>query len=146
MSSVGPVHDYLDGLECSACSHKYNTHEPQTVCRICGHSLLARYDSAHLAGKVRPGGFAGRAPGVWRFRETNGTAISVGDDDLLAGMAELATIEGIFVCPEGATLVPAVKRLLERGDIDTRENVVLLNTGKGLKYTDLISTATASSL
>jgi threonine synthase len=61
-------------------------------------------------------------------------------------MAELATIEGIFVCPEGATLVPAVKRLLERGDIDTRENVVLLNTGKGLKYTDLISTATASSL
>lgn len=401
MSSSGQAHDFLDGLVCSACSHKHNAHEPQTVCQICGHSLLARYDLARLAGTVRPDDLASRAPGVWRFREllpsvqpnidgglgagdtpllrmtrlgqriglnnlwlkdeganptgtfkargaavgvaaaaalgirdlaiptagnagsawaaycaaaglrlhvvmpsdtpspikaeciaygaeltevdglisdaarivannaarhgwfdastmrepyriegkktmgfelaeafgwtppdvvlyptgggvgligiwkamqelaelgwlkgppprliavqtegcrpivdaweagagraerafhphtvasglrvplpfahslvlraireTNGTAISVGDDELLAGMAELASIEGIFACPEGATLVSAVQRLLERGDIDTQANVVLLNTGSGLKYTDLISTATASS-
>ncbi len=75
------------------------------------------------------------------IRETDGTAIAVSDEDLVAGMSELATTEGIFACPEGAALIPAVRRLVERGDFEPDANVVLLNTGNGLKYTELMTAA-----
>ena len=53
-------------------------------------------------------------------------------------MSELARSEGILACPEGAALIPALRRLLERGDLARDARVVLLNTGNALKYTDLL--------
>jgi threonine synthase len=72
------------------------------------------------------------------IRETGGTAVAVSDDELVAAMAELAESEGVFACPEGAALLPALRRLLDRGDLARDATVVLLNTGNALKYTDLM--------
>ena len=72
------------------------------------------------------------------LRETGGTAVDVPDHELVDAMHELASVEGIFACPEGAALLPALRRLLGRGDVSPDERVVLLNTGNGLKYTHLI--------
>jgi len=72
------------------------------------------------------------------IRETGGTAVAVSDDELVAAMSELAESEGVFACPEGAALLPALRRLLERGDLTRDQTVVLLNTGNALKYTDLM--------
>ncbi len=72
------------------------------------------------------------------IRETNGTAVAVSDHELIAAVSELARSEGILACPEGAALVPALRRLLERGDLARDARVVLLNTGNALKYTDLL--------
>jgi threonine synthase len=47
---------------------------------------------------------------------------------------EIGSAEGIFAAPEGAACLPALKRLLARGEVRRDERVVLFNTGSGLKY------------
>ena len=72
------------------------------------------------------------------IRETGGTALAVEDSDMVDAMYELATEEGIIACPEGAATLVGLKELLESGFISSEETVVLLNTGSGYKYLDLI--------
>ena len=68
--------------------------------------------------------------------KSDGTAIAVSDEELLAGARQLARTEGILAAPEGGACVPALRRLLDRGEIDRSENVVLFNTGAAVKYLD----------
>lgn len=70
------------------------------------------------------------------LRESGGTAIAVTDEELIDGAREMARVEGIFAAPEGGACLPALKKLLEKGEIDRSEKVVLLNTGSGVKYLD----------
>jgi threonine synthase len=72
------------------------------------------------------------------IRETGGTAIAVEDQEMVDAMYEIATAEGVFACPEGAATLVALKRLLERGFLGPEQTIVLLNTGSGYKYLDLI--------
>jgi threonine synthase len=76
------------------------------------------------------------------IRQSDGMAISVTDEELLAGARELARREGIFASPEGGACVPALRKLLERGKVSPHERVVLFNTGSGIKYLDLFDSAT----
>ena len=71
-------------------------------------------------------------------RATEGTAIAVSDEELLAVERTVAATEGSFVCPEGAACFAAVARLRESGWLGGEENVVVLNTGAGLKYPETI--------
>lgn len=73
------------------------------------------------------------------LRETNGTAIAVDDRSIHAAVGELAEREGLFICPEGASMLPALRALREGGWIAAGERVVLLNTGTGLKYPEMVS-------
>ena len=66
--------------------------------------------------------------------ESSGTAISVGDDELLADLRQVAALEGAYVCPEGAAAFTAARRLRESGWLGADDEVVVLNTGAGLKY------------
>ena len=68
--------------------------------------------------------------------ESDGLAIAVSDEELIAGARELARREGIFAAPEGGACVPALRKLLDRGKIKPDERVVLFNTGAGIKYLD----------
>jgi threonine synthase len=68
------------------------------------------------------------------LRDSAGTAIAVSDDELLAAVAEMGALEGLFVAPEGAACLPALRKLIKRGDVKTDERVVLFNTGAGVKY------------
>ncbi|MCE2465253.1 MAG: threonine synthase [Dehalococcoidia bacterium] len=72
------------------------------------------------------------------IRETGGTALSVSDDDMVRAMRDVASAEGLFICPEGAATLVALERLLEDHFLDPDENIVLLNTGSGYKYLDLL--------
>ena len=73
------------------------------------------------------------------IRDTGGTAIAVSDDEIRVAMKELALTEGLLACPEGAATLAGLKRLLADGILDSRETIVLLNTGSGYKYLDLLS-------
>ncbi|HZY10137.1 MAG TPA: threonine synthase [Bacteroidota bacterium] len=66
-----------------------------------------------------------------------GTAMAISDDELLNEMKHVAKIEGIFLCPEGATTIAAVRRLIRSGWIKSSETVVVFNTGSGYKYIEL---------
>jgi threonine synthase len=72
-------------------------------------------------------------------RETDGTAVAVSDDELLAEQRQLAADEGTFICPEGAACMAAARQLRESGFLTAGDDVVVLNTGAGLKYPDTIN-------
>jgi len=44
-------------------------------------------------------------------------------------------LTGVFCAPEGAATAAAVPRLRELGVVSPSDEVVLFNTGSGLKYT-----------
>jgi threonine synthase len=68
------------------------------------------------------------------LRASGGAAIAVTDDELIAAAKEIGAAEGLFVAPEGAACLPALRKLVERGEVDRGESVVLFNTGAGVKY------------
>jgi threonine synthase len=72
--------------------------------------------------------------------ESRGTALSVSDDQMIAGMKELGRHEGISAAPEGGATVAALHVLKASGTIKPDESVVLFNTGGALKYLELIAT------
>jgi threonine synthase len=67
-------------------------------------------------------------------RATDGTAIAVSDAALLAEQRLMAADEGLFICPEGAACLAAARQLRESGWLGGQDEVVVLNTGAGLKY------------
>lgn len=68
------------------------------------------------------------------LRESGGTAVAVTDEELLAATREIGAAEGIFCAPEGAACLPALRKLLESGQVKPSERIVLFNTGAGVKY------------
>lgn len=75
------------------------------------------------------------------LRESNGTALSVSDEEMIAEIPRLGRAEGIFFCPEGAACVAALRRLTQNGWIKPTDEVVLFNTATGLKYLDVLQGA-----
>ena len=75
------------------------------------------------------------------LRDTGGTALAVSDAEMIESMKELASTEGVFACPEGAATLAGLNRLVRDGTIASDDTVVLLNTGSGYKYLDLIQGA-----
>jgi threonine synthase len=75
------------------------------------------------------------------IHETNGCAVAVSDEEILEAQRLLARREGPFICPEGAATLSAAMRLTEEGWINSRERVLLLNTGAGLKYPETVQAA-----
>ncbi len=73
-------------------------------------------------------------------RESGGTAIAVPDSEILDAGLRLASEEGIFASPEGGACVAAAARLLESGFLDRDDQIVIYNTGSGLKYLEAWST------
>jgi threonine synthase len=71
--------------------------------------------------------------------ETGGCAVAVSDEELLADVRRVAELEGHLVCPEGAATVTAVQKLAEAGWIEAGETVVVINTGSGSKYPEVIA-------
>ena len=71
------------------------------------------------------------------LRESNGTAVTVTDDDLLEGVREFSQQQGVYACPESGAVWKAAQKLLTDGWIDPDERIVLFNTGSGLKYNHL---------
>lgn len=66
--------------------------------------------------------------------ESQGTAVSVSDDAILAAQSRLARMTGVFAAPEGAATLAGLEKLVQMGWVNRDEKVVLFNTGSGLKY------------
>lgn len=73
------------------------------------------------------------------LRQSKGDAISVSDSELLEGVKEIGSTEGIFAAPEGGACLPVLKKLLARGAIDPEAKIVIFNTGSGLKYLEAMN-------
>jgi threonine synthase len=72
------------------------------------------------------------------LRESNGTAITISDEEMSSALKEIARSEGMLIAPEGAALWQAYKRLKASQWIQPEEKVLLINTGSGYKYLENI--------
>ena len=70
------------------------------------------------------------------LRQSNGGAVAIDDEQMIRMTRELGSIEGLFVAPEGAACFAALTSLLEAKQIAPDEQVVIFNTGSGIKYLD----------
>ena len=73
-------------------------------------------------------------------RKSKGTCIAVSDQEILGAGRLLAETEGMFVAPEAAACVAALEKLLQRAFLKRDDEIVLFNTGTGLKYLDTWAT------
>ena len=73
------------------------------------------------------------------LRASNGGAVSVEDEDILSETKLIAELEGMFICPEGAATIKGLRILLDNGQLSPDDNILLLNTGTGLKYLDIFN-------
>jgi threonine synthase len=67
-------------------------------------------------------------------RDSGGFAIAVSDEAIADALAEMAAVEGLLLCPEGAATYAAYKTALADGRIAPGERAVLFNCATGLKY------------
>jgi len=73
------------------------------------------------------------------IRESGGAAMAVSDRDMVAGMRDLGSKEGISAAPEGGAALHAVRMLLQQGRVTPSDTVVVFNTGGALKYLDVLA-------
>ncbi|HUP88586.1 MAG TPA: pyridoxal-phosphate dependent enzyme, partial [Longimicrobiales bacterium] len=66
--------------------------------------------------------------------ESNGAAIAVADAQMAEAVNLMGSTTGIFAAPEGGATAAAIPLLIERGWLRADEEIVLFNTGSGLKY------------
>ena len=93
-------------------------------------------NAATIASGLRVPGPLGDLMIIKMLHQTNGTALTVTDNEMLEAGRELARTEGIFAAPEGAATVIAARKLAASKWIRPTDTVVLFNTGTGYKYSE----------
>lgn len=68
------------------------------------------------------------------IRASGGGAVAVPDHEMAEWVARIGMDTGVFAAPEGGATAAAVPMLMDRGLIVPDDEVVLFNTGSGLKY------------
>ncbi len=96
-------------------------------------------DAETLAGGIRVPKAIGDFLVMDAIYESDGCAVSVTDEDILGALRTTAAQEGMFICPEGAASVAAVESLVDSEFLSPDDEVLIVNTGSGLKYSSLIS-------
>ena len=77
------------------------------------------------------------------LRESSGGAVTVSDDEIRWYMKQVASLEGMFICPEGAATAAGLSKLLAGQELSLDDNILLLNTGAGVKYLELLESVEA---
>jgi threonine synthase len=70
------------------------------------------------------------------LRECDGTAVAVTETEIAEGMRAAGRAEGMLVCPEGGAALAGAAKLRRDGWIREDDEVVVFNTGTGLKYSE----------
>jgi threonine synthase len=72
------------------------------------------------------------------LRESGGIAIAVSEEEIAQSMRAAGGAEGMLVCPEGGAAIAGTAKLRRDGWIREDEEVVIFNTGTGLKYAEFL--------
>ena len=101
-----------------------------------GERRRALAECAHVGGRSACAARDRRLPDARCDSRSRGTALAVSDDAIATRLVGWGA-DRHFRCARGAATLAALPRLLERGLIHRGEEVVLFNTGSGLKYVDV---------
>lgn len=91
-------------------------------------------DAETYAAGLRVPGAVGDFLILRAVRESGGAAVAVPDTEMAAWVETVGEVTGVFACPEGGAVAAAVPVLIETGALHPDAEVVLFNTGSGLKY------------
>ncbi len=80
-----------------------------------------------------PQPFAGRLI-LRALRDTGGRAVAVPERDIEEMRSAVGRLGGLNICPESAAGLTGLRALVEAGDIDPSEEVVVLNTASAARY------------
>jgi threonine synthase len=72
------------------------------------------------------------------LRDSAGIAVAVSEREIEHAMEAAGGAEGMLVCPEGGAAIAAASKLRREGWIRENEEVVIFNTGTGLKYAEFL--------
>ena len=73
-------------------------------------------------------------------RETGGAVVSVPDEEILDAQAQLAGKAGLCVEPASATALAGLRRLADRGELTSDDEVAMIATGTGFRELDATTT------
>jgi len=128
MGWIGPERPRMIAVQASGCAPIVKAYED-------GERHATRWEGAHtIASGIRVPAAVGDFLILDAVRDSGGTAIAVDDEHIARCAAEVASRDGMLLCPEGAATVAGWEIGLERGDISRDDRVVLFNCGNGLKY------------
>jgi threonine synthase len=130
MGWIGPERPRMVAVQAEGCApiaKAWDTHQS---------SAEFFQNAATLASGLRVPGPLGDLMILSMLKQTQGTALTVTDDEMLRAGRELASLEGVFAAPEGAATVSAARKLAASGWIKSDDRVVLFNTGTGYKYSE----------
>ena len=125
---VGKQRPRMVAVQAAGCAPMVRAYES-------GEEHAPRWENAHtIATGIRVPQAVGDFLILRAVRESGGFAIAVADDAIAAAMDEVARVEGLLLCPEGAATYAALKQALADGRIRRDDQVVLFNCATGLKY------------
>lgn len=104
-----------------------------------GHDVIRPVKPDTIAKSLAIGNPADGPYALDVVRRTGGAIADVSDDEVVEGIKLLARTEGIFAETAGGVVVATYRKLLAEGLIDPQAEVVLLNTGDGLKTLDAVA-------
>ena len=100
-----------------------------------GERFATRHENAStIASGIRVPTALGDFMVLDTVRESGGAALAVEESRLLEWQKAVASAEGLMVCPEAATCVGALEKLLAEKVIDPNERIVIVNTAAAQKY------------
>ena len=121
----------FNGAQPEGCAPVANAfRDGQSICRPVKPDTIAK---SLAIGNPADGPYA-----VELARDTGGGVDSVDDDEIREGIRLLAETTGVFTETAGGVTVATLRKLAERGDIDSDERVVAVITGEGLKTLDAV--------
>ena len=91
-------------------------------------------DAVTYASGLRVPGAVGDFLVLRALRASEGGAVAVRDAEMAEWVAAMGAATGVFAAPEGGATAAAVPKLRSMGLIGPEDEVVLFNTGSGLKY------------
>lgn len=88
-----------------------------------------------LASAIQIGNPVSYPKAVRAIQKTNGMVVSVTEEEL-ANAAHRGDRIGLYCCPHTGVALGALEKLVAAGKIDKEENVVVISTAHGLKFTE----------
>jgi threonine synthase len=128
MGWIGPARPRMVTVQAAGCAPIVRAFEE-------GQNAAAEFQNAStVASGLRVPKAVGDFLILEALRASKGAAVAVTDEELLEGVREMGAAEGVFAAPEGGACLPALRVLIERGEVQRDDRVVLFNTGAGVKY------------
>ena len=125
---IGPERPRMVAVQAEGCAPMVRAYER-------GDEFAERWEDAHtVAAGIRVPAAVGDFLILRAVRDSGGFASAVSDAAIEQARVDVATDDGLLLCPEGAATFAAYREALADGQVGSDDRVVLFNCGSGLKY------------